>query len=332
MKCPVCHTEMTASIKGPSAIHTCKASSCPSPRWLPFVHVRDNWWFAQHYALPFIHDDEWYAISGPEFVHPHNGLLYSRMYRLLSSPNNHYQLDTPTYEALPVAEPDFTVAFTALVSRLVKRFSIKSNGHWNQYNPCIHAHVPSVSGLLDVCTKCGDTGPIASKCPHPSWSTSNGRMWICSSCGKGTSAVPYNADKCSHGHLADVCGVGMGCVICSYVQGGPSTRFRPFSYPFPFVVAQSAPPKQATAKPTSTPFAAPKTWPRNTRLPSTINDAWEIFDVPSKRASHDEVKARLKILMVAWHPDRHPNEKQTAELHFKRANAAYVILKTTFKW
>lgn len=46
----------------------------------------------------------------------------------------------------------------------------------------------------------------------------------------------------------------------------------------------------------------------------------------SKSASADEIKKAYRKQALEWHPDKHPNEKETAEKKFKEINEAYQVL------
>lgn len=80
------------------------------------------------------------------------------------------------------------------------------------------------------------------------------------------------------------------------------------------------------------PFFAPSRFPTTTAMPVSISSAWEVFGVVEKRSTHEEIKRRRKILLIAYHPDKHPRNRALAELHFKRVNEAYRILKHFQRW
>lgn len=89
--------------------------------------------------------------------------------------------------------------------------------------------------------------------------------------------------------------------------------------------------KQSTPQPVSQFFASSR-FPSITTMPVSISSAWEVFGVVEKRSTHEEIKRRRKILLIAYHPDKHPRDRALAELHFKRVNEAYRILTTFHRW
>ena len=62
----------------------------------------------------------------------------------------------------------------------------------------------------------------------------------------------------------------------------------------------------------------------------TNRDYYEILGV-SKSASDAELKAAYRKKALEWHPDRHQNDKKTAESKFKEVNEAYEVLSDTQK-
>ncbi|MBU0572587.1 DnaJ domain-containing protein [Patescibacteria group bacterium] len=55
------------------------------------------------------------------------------------------------------------------------------------------------------------------------------------------------------------------------------------------------------------------------------SDYYDILGV-SKGASQDEIKKAYRKQALEWHPDKHKDNKETAEKRFKEVNAAYQIL------
>jgi DnaJ-class molecular chaperone len=55
------------------------------------------------------------------------------------------------------------------------------------------------------------------------------------------------------------------------------------------------------------------------------SDYYDILGV-SKSASSEEIKKAYRKQALAWHPDRHKDEKETAERKFKEVNEAYQVL------
>lgn len=55
------------------------------------------------------------------------------------------------------------------------------------------------------------------------------------------------------------------------------------------------------------------------------SDYYDILGV-SKSASADEIKKAYRKAALAWHPDRHKDDKEAAEKKFKEVNEAYQIL------
>jgi len=60
------------------------------------------------------------------------------------------------------------------------------------------------------------------------------------------------------------------------------------------------------------------------------SDYYDVLGV-SKNASADEIKKAYRKQALAWHPDRHKEDKETAEKKFKEINEAYQILSDSQK-
>ena len=58
---------------------------------------------------------------------------------------------------------------------------------------------------------------------------------------------------------------------------------------------------------------------------ATKSDYYDILGV-GKSASADEIKKAYRKAALEWHPDRHKNDKETAEKKFKEINEAYQVL------
>lgn len=58
---------------------------------------------------------------------------------------------------------------------------------------------------------------------------------------------------------------------------------------------------------------------------ATKSDYYDILGV-SKSASADEIKKAYRKQALEWHPDRHKDDKETAEKRFKEINEAYQVL------
>jgi molecular chaperone DnaJ len=58
---------------------------------------------------------------------------------------------------------------------------------------------------------------------------------------------------------------------------------------------------------------------------ATKTDYYEILGV-DKNASADEIKKAYRKQALAWHPDRHKDDKEVAEKKFKEINEAYQVL------
>lgn len=58
---------------------------------------------------------------------------------------------------------------------------------------------------------------------------------------------------------------------------------------------------------------------------ATKSDYYDILGV-SKSASADEIKKAYRKAALEWHPDRHKDDKETAEKKFKEVNEAYQVL------
>ncbi len=65
----------------------------------------------------------------------------------------------------------------------------------------------------------------------------------------------------------------------------------------------------------------------------TVDEAWEIFGIPQKRAPRDEVKRRYLAFAAKWHPDKHSAADQAeATSQLSRANAAWALLQKHCHW
>jgi len=58
---------------------------------------------------------------------------------------------------------------------------------------------------------------------------------------------------------------------------------------------------------------------------ATTSDYYDILSI-SKNASADEIKKAYRKQALEWHPDRHKDDKETAEKRFKEINEAYQVL------
>lgn len=111
-----------------------KRKNCPcwsEIGYYPFMYVRENWWFARQYLLPFKKDDKWYCIRGPELVFNKEFALTNKTFLQELQPtmkrNNRVWtfceaktiLEIP-YRALPVNE-DFTEQVDILLDRLFNK-------------------------------------------------------------------------------------------------------------------------------------------------------------------------------------------------------------------
>ena len=63
---------------------------------------------------------------------------------------------------------------------------------------------------------------------------------------------------------------------------------------------------------------------------ATKSDYYDILGV-SKGASADEIKKAYRKQALEWHPDRHKDDKETAEKKFKEINEAYQVLSDSQK-
>ena len=63
---------------------------------------------------------------------------------------------------------------------------------------------------------------------------------------------------------------------------------------------------------------------------ATKSDYYEILGV-SKGASAQEIKSAYRKQALAWHPDRHKEDKEEAERRFKEVNEAYQVLSDAQK-
>ncbi|OGM09849.1 hypothetical protein A2W13_01550 [Candidatus Woesebacteria bacterium RBG_16_36_11] len=60
-------------------------------------------------------------------------------------------------------------------------------------------------------------------------------------------------------------------------------------------------------------------------MANTKSDYYDILGV-SKNATADEIKKAYRKQALEWHPDRHKDDKETAEKRFKEVNEAYQVL------
>ena len=65
-------------------------------------------------------------------------------------------------------------------------------------------------------------------------------------------------------------------------------------------------------------------------MAQTKRDFYEVLGV-SKSATADELKRAYRKLALEWHPDRHKDDKETAEAKFKEINEAYQVLSEPSK-
>ena len=63
---------------------------------------------------------------------------------------------------------------------------------------------------------------------------------------------------------------------------------------------------------------------------ATKTDYYDIRGI-SKGASADEIKKAYRKQALEWHPDRHKDDKETAEHRFKEINEAYQVLSDSQK-
>src|SRR5262250_119890 len=57
----------------------------------------------------------------------------------------------------------------------------------------------------------------------------------------------------------------------------------------------------------------------------TQRDYYEVLGV-SKTASVEEIKGSYRKAALKWHPDRHPADKEEAEVNFRECTEAYSVL------
>lgn len=60
-------------------------------------------------------------------------------------------------------------------------------------------------------------------------------------------------------------------------------------------------------------------------MAASKSDYYDILGI-SKSASFDEIKKAYRKQALEWHPDRHKDDKETAEKRFKEINEAYQVL------
>lgn len=68
MKCPCCGSHFDCRGENREDYH-CANGQCPSRKeagYSPHVGVRNNWWFATKYHLPFKRGDQWFCVVGPK--------------------------------------------------------------------------------------------------------------------------------------------------------------------------------------------------------------------------------------------------------------------------
>jgi hypothetical protein len=98
--------------------------------YLPHVGVRENWWFATQYHLPFKFNDDWIAASGITYGRTDFHKITSYVYTWITQPNRKnmtseqkYLFSMP-YMALPVND-DFSAEFNKLKSKFEKYILLK---------------------------------------------------------------------------------------------------------------------------------------------------------------------------------------------------------------
>jgi len=68
MRCPCCDWNLEYKGGENKEDFGCKNPQCPArteASYFPHVGVRENWWFATMYHLPFKHGPQWYCLEGP---------------------------------------------------------------------------------------------------------------------------------------------------------------------------------------------------------------------------------------------------------------------------
>jgi hypothetical protein len=115
-----------------------KLEHCPAwteAHFYPWMSVRDNWWFAAAYALPFKWNNKWYCIRGPQ-ISSFGGLIgygnettflqeltpkMSRSYNYVYETSSHNTILQIPYRALPVND-DFMGEFNKLVDQIMNKY------------------------------------------------------------------------------------------------------------------------------------------------------------------------------------------------------------------
>jgi hypothetical protein len=68
MMCPNCKTTLQYHGGANKEDFGCPNGRCPSKMQIMHhihVRIRDNWWFAPEYHIPFKYCDDWFTVSGP---------------------------------------------------------------------------------------------------------------------------------------------------------------------------------------------------------------------------------------------------------------------------
>jgi len=152
MKCTVCGAPMKykgGENKEDFGCSDRKHCPCSEIGYYPHMGVRENWWFATQYHLPFKFDDKWYAATGPrhETIYSNGCWINTRgiigygertifqtispyKYKWLTKPGithmeskQEYLFSIP-YIALPVND-DFLGEFNKLKSKFEKYILLK---------------------------------------------------------------------------------------------------------------------------------------------------------------------------------------------------------------
>lgn len=134
MRCPVCNDLIVRGNGENREDFHCKNMKCSSRTeisYYPHVSVKEGWYFAAGYHLPFRSGDNWFCLVGPEKSFKNDGFMERTVLQSISCiPRNFYMMHQQTYitstkyYALPVNE-DFNREFDIIATKLMGMAALK---------------------------------------------------------------------------------------------------------------------------------------------------------------------------------------------------------------